>query len=91
MLSFIFSLVYNVYGHLGFELYSNGFNTHWFGKWINTSVSHNMHHQYFKGNYGLYFTIWDRMMGTLNKNYDNAFEEVTSRQKISKPEKAKYE
>jgi lathosterol oxidase len=91
MLFFIFSLVYNVYGHLGFELYPKGFNTHWLGKWINTSVSHNMHHQYFKGNYGLYFTIWDRLMGTLNTNYDNTFEEVTSRQKISKSETARYE
>jgi len=91
MLFFIFSLVYNVYGHLGFELYPGGFNTHWLGKWINTSVSHNMHHQYFKGNYGLYFTIWDRLMGTLHTNYDNAFGEVTSRQKISKSETAGYE
>jgi sterol desaturase/sphingolipid hydroxylase (fatty acid hydroxylase superfamily) len=76
---FIFSLVYNVYGHLGFELYPKGFSRHWLGKWINTSVAHNMHHHYFKGNYGLYFTFWDRWMGTLNKNYDNTFEEVTSR------------
>lgn len=79
---FIFSLFYNVYGHLGFELYPNGFNSHWLGKWINTSVSHNMHHQYFKGNYGLYFTVWDRMMGTLNTNYNKTFTEVTSRKKV---------
>lgn len=80
---FIVSLIYNVYGHLGYELYPKGFNKTWIGKWINTSVNHNMHHQYFKGNYGLYFTIWDRIMGTLNKNYDKAFDEVTSRKKIN--------
>jgi Delta7-sterol 5-desaturase len=78
---FVFSLVYNVYGHLGFELYPRNFSSHWLGKWVNTSISHNMHHQYFKGNYGLYFTIWDRLMGTLNINYDKVFEEVTSRKK----------
>ena len=76
---FLFSLVYNVYGHLGFELYPKGFNKHWLGKWVNTSVAHNMHHKFFKGNYGLYFTIWDRWMGTLNENYDENFEEVTRR------------
>jgi hypothetical protein len=27
--------------------------------------------------------FWDRMMGTLNKNYDGAFEEVTARKKIT--------
>jgi len=85
MLFFIFSLVYNVYGHLGFELYPRWFSTHWLGKWINTSVSHNMHHQYFKGNYGLYFTIWDRLMHTMNKNYETTFKEVTSREKKTKP------
>ncbi|QEC69239.1 sterol desaturase family protein [Panacibacter ginsenosidivorans] len=82
-LFFVVSLLYNVYGHLGYELYPKGFTEHWFGKWINTSVSHNMHHQYFKGNYGLYFTMWDRIMGTLNKNYEKEFKEVKSRKKIT--------
>jgi Delta7-sterol 5-desaturase len=78
-LFFVFSLVYNVYGHLGFELYPKGFSRHWLGKWINTSVCHNQHHQYFRGNYGLYFTFWDRMMGTLRKDYDQAFDEVKNK------------
>lgn len=81
-LFFVVSLLYNVYGHLGYELYPKGFTKHWFGKWVNTSVSHNMHHQYFKGNYGLYFTIWDRLMGTMNKNYEREFDEVKSRKKF---------
>jgi len=79
---FIFSLTYNVYGHLGYELYPKGFNKAWIGKWVNTSVNHNMHHQYFKGNYGLYFTFWDRIMHTLRPEYDEQFAEVKSRKKI---------
>jgi len=73
----IFMTIYNVYGHLGFELFPRGANKHWFLKWFNTSVNHNMHHQYFKGNYGLYFTWWDRMMNTLHPDYDNRFEKIT--------------
>ena len=73
---FLFMIIYNVYGHLGWELYPKGFSTHWLGKWINTSVNHNMHHQYFKGNYGLYFLFWDRMMGTIRPDYDERFEAV---------------
>lgn len=84
---FIFSLVYNVYGHLGFELYPRGFNRHWLGKWLNTSVCHNQHHQYFKGNYGLYFTIWDRLMGTLRKDYDKSFDNVKAKTCPVKPQK----
>lgn len=75
----IFMLIYNVYGHLGYEIYPRGFNKHWFGKWLNTSVNHNLHHKYHTGNYGLYFTIWDRLMGTTHEKYHEMFEEVTSR------------
>ena len=72
-LFFLLSLIYNVYGHLGYELYPKGFSKHPVGKWINTSISHNQHHQYFKGNYGLYFLFWDRMMGTIRDDYDERF------------------
>ncbi len=80
LIFFFMMIVYNVYGHLGYELYPKGFSRHWLGKWINTSISHNLHHQYFKGNYGLYFTFWDRIMGTIRNDYDRKFEEVSSRQ-----------
>jgi len=76
---FLFMIVYNVYGHLGWELYPKGFSKHWLGKWINTSVNHNQHHQYFKGNYGLYFLFWDRVMGTIRKDYDEQFEKVKNK------------
>ncbi|MBO9153991.1 sterol desaturase family protein [Chitinophaga sp. GCM10012297] len=71
---FAVMMVYNVYGHLGWELYPRWFARHWFGKWINTSFNHNQHHQYFKGNYGLYFLWWDRWTGTIRKDYEDRFE-----------------
>ena len=78
---FIFMILYNVYGHLGWELYPKGFNKSRIGRWVNTSVNHNQHHQHFKGNYGLYTLIWDRWMGTIREDYDNKFEEVKTRKK----------
>lgn len=75
---FLFMIAYNVYGHLGYELYPKGFAKHPVGKWINTSVNHNQHHQYFKGNYGLYLLFWDRMMGTIREDYEERFEKVKS-------------
>ena len=79
ILSFlVFMTIYNVYGHLGFELFPKGANRHWFLKWFNTSVNHNMHHQYFKGNYGLYFTWWDRLMHTTHLDYNNRFEMISN-------------
>lgn len=79
MIFFLMMIVYNVYGHLGYELYPKGFSRNIIGKWINTSINHNQHHQYFKGNYGLYFLFWDRMLGTIREDYDARFDEVKSR------------
>ena len=79
---FLFQIFYNVYGHLGFELYPKGFNKSWIGKYINTSVAHNLHHEKFHGNYGLYFLIWDRAMGTLRSEYDAKYEQTTTKKKV---------
>ncbi len=68
-----FMIVYNAYGHLGYELYPKNFPETIIGKWINTSISHNQHHEKFNGNYGLYFLFWDRWMGTLRTDYNSAF------------------
>ncbi len=61
-----FMLTFNIYGHLGYEIFSKKFTNSKIGKWINTSTSHNMHHKYFNDNYGLYFRFWDIMMKTTN-------------------------
>lgn len=70
--------IYNVYGHLGWELYPAGFARHPVGRWINTSVSHNQHHRQAHSNYGLYFLWWDRWFGTLHPDYDAAFDRVAT-------------
>lgn len=72
-------MIYNVYGHLGYELYPRGFAASSIGRWVNTSVNHNQHHQYFTGNYGLYFLWWDRWMGTIRQDYEKQFEELKGR------------
>ncbi|WP_039867157.1 sterol desaturase family protein [Pedobacter sp. BAL39] len=68
------SFVINVYGHLGYEIMPKGFRNTFLFEIINTSTFHNLHHQKFKGNYGLYLRVWDRLMGTEHpdyvKNYD---------------------
>ncbi len=83
LIFFLMMIVYNVYGHLGYELYPRGFNKTAIGKWINTSVNHNQHHKHFKGNYGLYFLFWDRVLGTIRKDYDESFEEVKTRKPLA--------
>lgn len=70
------SLVINVYGHLGYEIAPKWYRKSFLFEILNSSVHHNMHHQYFKGNYGLYFRIWDRLMGTENPNYVAEYDEI---------------
>ena len=77
LIFFVFQMIYNIYGHLGYELYPRGFHKTKIGRYINTSVSHNLHHSRFTGNFGLYFLIWDRLMGTIRDDYDPTFEAVT--------------
>jgi len=76
---FIYSLLVNVGGHMGYETVPKGFVRHWVFKWHNTSTHHNMHHRLVKYNYGLYFNIWDRLMGTNHPDYEKHFEEVVDR------------
>jgi sterol desaturase/sphingolipid hydroxylase (fatty acid hydroxylase superfamily) len=75
----LFQIMYNVYGHLGYEIFPAKLNQTWLGKWFNTSVSHNMHHKYSAKNYGLWTTIWDRTFGTLHEKYEETYLEVTEK------------
>jgi Delta7-sterol 5-desaturase len=59
------TLILNVNGHLGFELYPKDHETRPILRWINTATLHGHHHKAFNCNYGLYTTFWDRLLGTL--------------------------
>jgi Delta7-sterol 5-desaturase len=72
-----FMIVMNVLGHLGIELYPRWFARSRWTRWLSTTTHHNLHHRDFHGNYGLYFTWWDRWMGTQQTHYQDTFEEVT--------------
>jgi Delta7-sterol 5-desaturase len=84
-----YMILQNVRGHLGFEMLPKRFLKAKLFNWNLTTVHHNMHHQYFNCNYGLYFSWWDKWMNSNHKKYENTFEEVTSRESKKKsPEKA---
>jgi lathosterol oxidase len=65
----ISGFIINVYGHLGYEIMPRWFRHSWMFEVFNTSVHHNLHHKKFRGNYGLYFRVWDRTMGTEHPDY----------------------
>lgn len=79
----LWQVAFNVMGHAGFEIFPSWFLKSWPGKFLNTPTNHAMHHEYFRGNYGLYFNVWDRWMGTNHAQYEKRFEEVTKRPRRS--------
>jgi sterol desaturase/sphingolipid hydroxylase (fatty acid hydroxylase superfamily) len=68
--------VWAVLTHLGFELFPSSFPYHWLGKWLIGSTHHSIHHRKYTLHYGLYFTWWDKLIGTQDPNYENEFDKV---------------
>jgi len=73
------SFTINVYGHLGYEIAPRWFRHSFLFEILNTSTHHNIHHARFKGNYGLYFRIWDRIMGTEHPDYVKEYDRMQER------------
>jgi lathosterol oxidase len=60
----LFSLIMNVYGHMGMDVLPEKVQESWPLKYINHPTHHAWHHRHFNGNYGLYLKMWDKIMGT---------------------------
>lgn len=75
-------IVRNVMGHAGVEISPvSGRPSRLFG-WLNTTTHHDLHHQDSRANFGLYFTWWDRLMGTEHPEYQARVAEVAGRSKV---------
>ena len=82
LVGFLFTshmIVRNVIGHAGVELFPAGWLDWPLLRWITTTTHHDMHHQYARGNYGLYFRFWDRLMGTELADYEARFRAAVRR------------
>jgi lathosterol oxidase len=80
----IVGFIINVYGHLGYEIAPKQLRNSVLFEVLNTSVHHNVHHSKFKGNYGLYFRVWDRLMGTEHPDYVKEYDRI-QQQRFGKP------
>lgn len=70
------NLIVNTGGHIGFEITPAWFSRHWFFRWVNVVTHHDMHHTKFNCHYGLYFNIWDRIMGTIHPEFEEKYKKV---------------
>ena len=75
----VWQMTFNVIGHTGYEFHPKWLMKSRLGRVLNTPTNHIMHHEKMRGNYGLYFNVWDRVMGTNHRDYESRFEEVMNR------------
>jgi sterol desaturase/sphingolipid hydroxylase (fatty acid hydroxylase superfamily) len=69
-------IIRNVMGHSGIELHPAGWVDKKWLDWIITTTHHDLHHSEGRHNFGLYFTWWDRWMGTEHPQYKERFRAV---------------
>ncbi|MCY7338831.1 MAG: sterol desaturase family protein [Sphingomonas bacterium] len=53
-----------VTNHMGWEMFPRRLVHGRLGKWLITASHHELHHQKYRCNYGLYFRHWDQLCGT---------------------------
>ena len=73
-------LVRNTIGHSGYELMPAGREGRPLFDWVTSVTHHDLHHAYSKYNFGLYFTWWDRWMGTEHPEYHARFARAIRRE-----------
>jgi Delta7-sterol 5-desaturase len=69
--------VWAVVNHLGLDKLPANFPHHWCSRWFTGPAHHNIHHRQYAVHYGLYFTFWDRQLGTEVPQSDREFNNVT--------------
>src|SRR5262249_45680025 len=73
------NIIMGLYVHMGFEFLPRWWNKSWATKWFISTTFHDQHHRFYKGNYGGYTTVWDRLCGTVRPTFEADFEKVATR------------
>jgi sterol desaturase/sphingolipid hydroxylase (fatty acid hydroxylase superfamily) len=76
-------IVRNTLGHSGYEIGLATKDGRPLFDWMTTTTHHDLHHAQAGWNYGLYFTWWDRWMGTEHPDYHARFAAAVRKTKTS--------
>ncbi len=72
--------IWSVVNHLGLDRLPVNFPHHWLGKYFIGPAHHSLHHLKYSFNYGLYFTFWDKVLGTEDPTYSEKIEKIMPEQ-----------
>lgn len=73
-------IIHNVTIHSGMEPFPKLLVTNRVTGWLAGATHHDMHHRFARSNYGLYFRIWDRLLGTEDPQFVAVYERIRSGQ-----------
>lgn len=73
----------NAIGHCGYEVFPARRDGRPLIGWLTTVTHHDLHHARPRWNLGLYFTWWDRLMGTEDPTYHAAFARAVGKSVLS--------
>jgi sterol desaturase/sphingolipid hydroxylase (fatty acid hydroxylase superfamily) len=59
--------------HVGLRLFAASAFGNWLGSWMVGPTHHWLHHRKYTVHYSLYFTFWDKVMGTQYPGYEDFF------------------
>ncbi len=76
-----FMTLSGITNHLGFEILPQG-SEKGFGKWLVSGVHHTQHHRYYRYNYGLFYTFWDRIFKTEHPKFPEEFRQVFEKKSV---------
>lgn len=74
----------NALGHCGVEVFPALSNGKPLAGWLTSVTHHDLHHSHGRWNMGLYFTWWDRWMGTEHPDYHERFAALAPRVSFAK-------
>ncbi|MFT4565616.1 MAG: lathosterol oxidase [Saprospiraceae bacterium] len=78
----IFMTISAIINHAGVEIFPASWFNHPLCKYFIGSTHHDLHHRRFTKNYGLYFTFWDRWMGTESYEYEERYKHATDPKRV---------
>jgi lathosterol oxidase len=77
-----FMTVSAIINHLGFEVLPPNRFGKFLGRWLITGTHHAQHHRYFRTNYGLFFTFWDKVFATEDSRYETELQRLAKNDNV---------
>jgi Delta7-sterol 5-desaturase len=65
--------VWGIVNHLEVDRLPTNFPHHWCARWFTGPAHHAIHHRHYEFHHGLYFTFWDRQLGTQAPMYNHKY------------------